>query len=68
MVLPTLVISIILVTIIVLALGVKILFKKNGEFPAHSCAMEEEKSLDKVEDCSQCQLKDIVNCPEKSKE
>ncbi len=67
MLLTTMVISLIIVTIIVLALGVKILFKKNGEFPAHSCALEEDKNLDKVEDCSQCQLKDIVNCPEKSK-
>lgn len=65
MVIKTLVISIILITIIILALGVKILLKKHGEFPAHSCALEEDGRLNKDEDCTQCDLKDLVNCPEK---
>ncbi len=59
----TLIISVILVAIVMLALGVKLLFNKDAEFTAHSCALDDGAS-DKNEACSKCDLKDLVNCPE----
>jgi len=44
-----------------LALGVKLLFNKDGEFTAHSCALEDSNS-DKNEVCSKYELKDLVDC------
>ena len=60
----TLIISIIIVAFIMLALGVKLLFDKNAEFTVHSCALEDDESLDKDLTCSQCQLRDLAGCPE----
>lgn len=59
----TLIISVILIAIIMLALGVKLLFNKDAEFTAHSCALDDGTS-DENEACSKCDLKDLVNCPE----
>ena len=49
-----------------LALGVKLLFNKDGEFTAHSCALDDSKS-DKNVVCSKCELKDLVDCTENKK-
>lgn len=64
MYLKLLIISIILVTIIMLALGIKLLFDKNARFESHSCALE-GSNLDENGACAGCQLKDFANCPEK---
>jgi len=64
MLLGTLIISIILVAFVMLALGVKLLFDKNAEFTVHSCALEDDESLDKDLTCYKCQLKDLADCPE----
>ena len=59
----TLIISVILIAIIMLALGVKLLFNKDAEFTEHSCALDVGNS-DMNEACSRCELKDLVDCPE----
>ncbi|WP_147372187.1 hypothetical protein [Mariniphaga sediminis] len=58
-----LIISVILVAIVMLALGIKLLFNKNAQFTAHSCAIE-DGSPDREGTCSKCELTDIVDCPE----
>ncbi len=63
----TLIITVILVAIALLGLGVKLLFNKDAEFTAHSCALEDGNS-DKNEACSKCELKDLVDCPENKKD
>lgn len=63
----TLIISVILVAIVMLALGVKLLFNKDAEFTAHSCALDDGTS-DKNEACSKCELKDLVDCAENKKD
>ncbi len=71
MFLATLIISVILVAIVMLALGVKLLFDKNAEFTIHSCALEDDNQPDNDLACSKCQLRDLANCPikkEKEKE
>ena len=67
MIFKTLIITVILVGIVMLALGVKLLFNKDAEFTAHSCALDDGTS-DKNEACSKCELKDLVDCPENKKE
>jgi len=67
MLVSTLIISIILVAFVMLALGVKLLFDKNAKFTVHSCALEDDDSLDKDMTCSKCQLRDLADCPEKKK-
>ncbi len=67
MIIKTLIISVILVAIVMLALGVKLLFNKDAEFTAHSCAFEDGTS-DKNEACSNCDLKDLVDCHENKKD
>lgn len=59
----TLIISVVLIAIIMLALGAKLLFNKDAEFTEHSCALYDGNS-DKNETCSICELKDLVDCPE----
>lgn len=63
MIFKTLIITVILVGIVMLALGVKLLFSKDAEFTAHSCTLDVGTS-DKNEACSKCELKDLVDCPE----
>lgn len=63
----TLIISVILIAIVMLALGVKLLFNKDAEFTAHSCALDDDTS-DKNEACSKCELKDLVDCHENKKD
>ena len=67
MIFKTLIISVILVGIVMLALGVKLLFNKDAEFTSHSCALDDGAS-DKNEACSKCDLKDLVDCPEIKKD
>jgi len=58
MILKTIIISVILVAIVMLALGVKLLFDKKATFTAHShsCALDDgELSEDGV--CMKCELK-----------
>jgi len=66
MIIKTLIISVILVGIVMLALGVKLLFNKDAEFSAHSCALDDGTS-DKNEAFSKCELKDLVDCTENKK-
>ncbi len=63
MIFNTLIITVILVGIVMLALGVKLLFNKDAEFTAHSCALDDD-TTDKNVACSKCDLKDLVDCPE----
>lgn len=63
MFLKLLIISVILVAIVMLALGIKLLFNKNAQFTAHSCAFE-DGSQDQEGACSKCELTDLVDCPE----
>lgn len=67
MFIKSLIISVILVSIVMLALGVKLLFNKDAEFTAHSCALDDGNS-DENEACSKCGLKDLVDCPENKKD
>lgn len=59
-----LIVSLVLVGFVVLALGIKLWFDPNAEFTSHSCALDRGE-LDENEACSNCQLKDLANCPEK---
>ncbi len=63
MFLKLLIISIVLVALTMLLFGIKLLFNKEAEFPAHSCTSKKGEPIDQ-EACSACDLKDIVNCPE----
>ncbi|HZK94321.1 MAG TPA: hypothetical protein VFC67_08950 [Prolixibacteraceae bacterium] len=67
MIFNTIIITVILVAIAMLGLGVKLLFYKDAEFKAHSCALDDGTS-DKNEACSKCELKDLVDCPENKKD
>lgn len=64
MIIKTLIAAVVLVAIVMVTLGVKLLFDKNAEFTAHSCALDDKDSLDKDGACAKCQLKDLANCPE----
>lgn len=67
MIFKTLIITVILVAIAILALGVKLLFNKDAVIKAHSCAFE-DGTADKNEACSKCELKDLADCPENKKD
>ncbi len=63
MIVKTLIASVILVAIVMLALGIKMLFDKNARFTVHSCSLENgDKDIDST--CYKCQLKDVDDCPE----
>ena len=64
MFLKLMLLSVILVSLILLALGVKLLFDKNARFEVHSCALEGGK-VDDSGTCSLCQMKDLADCPER---
>jgi hypothetical protein len=66
MILNTFIATIILVTIVMLALGIKLLFDKDAEFTMHSCKFDNAEDTDQEEACSFCGLKDLTNCPEKT--
>jgi len=55
MIFKTLIITLILVAIIMLALSVKLLFDKKAEFTIHSCKLEKRNAeIDGA--CSHCQI------------
>ena len=62
MIVKTVIITIILVAIIMIALGVKLLFDKNAEFTVHSCSLE-SGNTDQEGACYKCHEKDTGNCP-----
>jgi hypothetical protein len=64
MFLKLLLVSFILVAFVMLALGVKLLFDKKAEFEMHTCAFEDDQSIDEQVDCSSCQIKEIADCAE----
>ena len=66
MIIKTLIVSVILVAIIMLAFGIKMLFDKNAEFKVHSCNLE-NKGDDFDGTCYKCQVTDAENCPEINK-
>jgi hypothetical protein len=58
MIFKTIIIAIVLVTIIMLALGVKLLFDKNAKFTTHSCSAKDR--LDAKDDgCLTCDLDEL---------
>nr|WP_321409121.1 hypothetical protein [uncultured Carboxylicivirga sp.] len=59
-----LIISVILVAFVMLALGVKLLFNSKADLTAHSCPLE-DNDTNSDDACSKCQVKDLVDCPEK---
>lgn len=65
MILKTILISVILVAVVMLALGIKMLFDKNAKFTVHSCSLESSDVYSEGT-CYQCQLKkpDSESCPE----
>ncbi|WP_346856898.1 hypothetical protein [uncultured Draconibacterium sp.] len=64
MIIKTIIVTVVLVAIVMLALGVKLLFDKNAEFTTHSCALDSDNTLEKDEACAKCDLRDLVDCPE----
>ena len=58
------IISLILVSIIMLALGIKMWLDPDAEITTHSCKLD-EKDSNSDSGCSKCQLKDLADCPEK---
>jgi len=62
MIIKTIIISVILVTIIMLALGVKLFVDKNAEFTVHSCSVD-DGNLATDKSYSKCQLNDLSDCP-----
>jgi hypothetical protein len=67
MLIKTLIISVIIIAIIMLALGVKLIFDPKAEFSLHSCALE-DGITDKDGACAKCQLKDLADCPESKRD
>ena len=65
MILKAIILSIILVSFVFFALGMKKLFDPGAELSVHSCALEDGE-LTESGTCSKCQIKDLVNCPEKT--
>ncbi|HYQ58979.1 MAG TPA: hypothetical protein VEP89_16670 [Draconibacterium sp.] len=65
MFLKILVVTVFLVAFVMLALGIKLLFNKNAQFPKHSCSLENDNLLGKDEACEKCDLEDLVEYPEK---
>ena len=66
MFLKLLTLSVILVAFTILALGVKLFFNREATFTEHACAME-DGVLNKVGDCSGCEIKELANCTESNK-
>lgn len=62
MIIKTLIITVILVAIIMLALGIKMLFDKNAKFEVHSCSLDSDSTNNT---CYKCQVKDPEEYNEK---
>jgi len=65
MIIKTLIVTVILVAIVLLALGVKILFYKDASYGVYSCCGLDSNSGDVT--CCQYQVKGEVNRPKTSK-
>jgi hypothetical protein len=63
MILKTLIVTVILVAIVMLALGIKMLFDKNAKFEVHSCSFDNDNAEGT---CYKCQVIDPAECQEKS--
>ena len=63
MIIKTLIITVVLVAIVMLALGIKMLFNKNAKFTVHSCSLENE-GIDSDGACYKCHFKNLADCPE----
>ncbi len=59
----TLIATIILFALIVIALGIKMWFNPDAEFTGHSCALGSGHA-DNDGACPKCQLTDLEECPE----
>jgi len=62
--LKLLILAIIVTAFLVAAMGLKIAFGKDGEIAGESCHLDETNAEESTE-CSQCQVKEIVNCDAK---
>lgn len=57
MIIKTLIATVILVAFVMLALGIKMLFDKNGDFKVHSCSLDSDK-FNNNGTCYPCQLRE----------
>lgn len=62
MIIKTVLVSMIIVAIVVLALGIKMLFDKNAKFEVHSCNFY---SKDSDGTCYKCQVTDPADCSDR---
>ncbi len=58
------IISVILVAFFFVGMAIKLVFKPKEELPTTACSMDND-SLDKDAACAKCDLKEIIDCPEK---
>lgn len=65
MLIKTIIISVFLVAIIILALGIKLLFDKNAKFYVRSCALNDDEIPGEDGSCPKCGIKELEDCPEK---
>ncbi|MCF6341255.1 MAG: hypothetical protein L3J31_00425 [Bacteroidales bacterium] len=63
--LKLLVLAMIVTAFLVVAMGLKLVFSKDGGVPGSSCHLDETNAADENQACSHCQVKEIVNCDEK---
>lgn len=64
MIVKTLIVTVILVAIVMLALGIKMLFDKNAKFEVRSCSFDNHNE---EETCNTCPLNDPDKCVESEK-
>jgi len=64
MIIKTLIVTVILVAIVMLALGIKMLFDKDAKFEMRSCSFDNDNAEGT---CNTCQLKDPKECRETEK-
>ncbi|MCK3683775.1 hypothetical protein [Maribellus sp. YY47] len=63
MIIKTLIVTVILVAIVMLALGIKMLFDKGASFTGHACSFD-EGNLNQDGSRAGCGIQDIANCLE----
>ncbi len=64
MIIKTLIVTVILVAIVMLALGIRMLFDKNAKFEVHSCSFDSD---DAKGTSYKCQIIDSEECPDNKK-
>jgi hypothetical protein len=64
MLLKVIIISFVLMTFIILALGVKLLLDHDAEFPSHACSTD-NLDQDEITGCSGCNPSDLASCQRK---